>query len=177
MSGKAITKQQVKLYMSYRNQPKQTQVKAAAKVGFSESTARRIETGIHQTQKQLRNYQTRKDPFGGLFEEHLVPLLEENPALQPITLLEVLDEKSHGKFDKSHLRTLQRRVKRWRAKFGPKQEVIFLQRHIPGDMGISDYTWVNQLHITISGNEFKHKLYHYRLVYKWLDLCSTYLRR
>ena len=37
MSGKPITKQQVKLYMSYRNQPKQTQVKAAAKAGFSES--------------------------------------------------------------------------------------------------------------------------------------------
>jgi len=112
-----------------------------------------------------RKYRTRKDPFNGLFEQHLVPLLKENPALQPITLLDVLDEKAPNKFGQSHLRTLQRRVKRWRVKDGPEQEVMFLQRHIPGDMGISDYTWMNKLNITLDGNEFKHKLYHYRLVY------------
>jgi len=165
MPGISITKQQVKLYMSYRKQPKQTQLKAAAKAGFSERTARRIESGKYPIQHQPRQYRTRKDPFDGLFEEHLVPLLKENPALQPITLLEVLDEKAPEQFDHSHLRTLQRRVKRWRAKEGPEQEVIFRQRHIPGDMGISDYTWMNKLNITLNGNEFKHKLYHYRLVY------------
>jgi hypothetical protein len=84
-------------------------------------------------------------------------LLEENPALQPITLLDVLNDKALGQFDQSHLRTLQRRDKRWRV----AQEVIFT----PGDMGISDYTWMNKLNITLSGNEFKHKVYHYRLVY------------
>ncbi len=165
MPGKSVNQQQVKLYMSYRNQPKQTQASSAAKAGFSERTARRIETGQHQTDKSVRKYRTRNDPFNGLFEEHIVPLLEDNPALQPITLLEVLEEIAPTQFDNSHLRTLQRRVKRWRAKFGPEQEVIFLQKHIPGDMGISDYTWVNQLHITISGKHFTHKLYHYRLVY------------
>ncbi len=77
----------------------------------------------------------------------------------------MLNDKATGQFDKSHLRTLQRRVKRWRVKEGPEQEVIFLQRHTPGDMGISDYTWMNKLNITLNGNEFKHKVYHYRLVY------------
>lgn len=165
MSGKPITQQQVKLYMSYIKKPKQTQLKAAAKAGFSERTARRIESGEYQAQHQPRQYRTRKDPFDGLFEECLVPLLKENPALQPITLLDVLDEKAPEQFDHSHLRTLQRRVKRWRAKEGPEQEVIFLQRHIPGEMGISDYTWANKLNISIAGSAFKHKLYHYRLVY------------
>ncbi|MFT6896836.1 MAG: hypothetical protein ACJA13_001240 [Paraglaciecola sp.] len=165
MSGKPITLQQVKLYMSHRNQPNQSQGKAAAKAGFSERSARRIETGQHQTQHQPRAYQTRKDPFEGLFETHLVPLLEQNPALQPITLLDVLDEKVPGKFGHAHLRTLQRRVKRWRVKSGPAQDVIFLQRHTPGDMGISDYTWANKLDITLGGKAFPHKLYHYRLVY------------
>jgi len=163
MPGKSITQQQVKLYMSYHK--KNTQVKSAAKAGISERSARRIEKGEHQTQHQPRQYRTRKDPFNGLFEQHLVPLLKENPALQPITLLDVLAEKAPEQFDHSHLRTLQRRVKRWRAKEGPDQEVMFLQRHIPGDMGISDYTWMNKLKITLSGNEFKHKLYHYRLVH------------
>lgn len=106
-----------------------------------------------------------------------MPLLKENPRLQPITLLDVLDEKAPNKFDLSHLRTLQRRVKRWRAKDGPEQEVIFLQQHIPGEMGISDYTWMNTLNITLAGDEFKHKLYHYRLVgLQWLDIRAGHLR-
>lgn len=50
MHGKSITQQQVKLYMSYRNQPKQSQAKAAAKAGISERTARHIDTQQHQVQ-------------------------------------------------------------------------------------------------------------------------------
>lgn len=163
MSGGSITQQQVNLYMSHRKN--NSQVKSAAKAGFSERSARRIEKGEHPIQQQSRKYRTRKDPFNGLFEEHLIPLLKENPRLQPITLLEVLEEKAPNQFDRSHLRTLQRRVKRWRAKEGPGQEVFFLQRHSPGEMGISDYTWMNKLNITLGGEAFKHKLYHYRLVY------------
>jgi len=141
MSGKSITQEQVKLYMSHRKQPNQTQVSSAAKAGISERTARRIDTEKHQTGTGLpRQYKTRKDPLNGAFEKHLVPLLELEPKLQPITLLEALDELEPGQFDHSHLRTLQRRVKRWRATEGPDQEVIFQQKHIAGDMGISDYT-------------------------------------
>ena len=85
MPGTPITQQQVKLYMSYRK--KQSQIKAAAKTGISERSARRIDKGEHKVQHLPRQYRTRKDPFNGLFEEHLVPLLSKNPALQPITLL------------------------------------------------------------------------------------------
>ena len=165
MPGKPITQQQVKLFMSYRIQPNHTQSSAAAKAGISERSARRIELGDHQTARPQRNYATRKDPFNGLFEQVIIPLLEDNPGLQPITLLDVLEHHAPGLFDHSHLRTLQRRVKRWRAKHGPEKEVIFRQNHIPGEMGISDYTWMNKLNITISGGEFKHKLFHYRLTY------------
>jgi Mu transposase-like protein len=163
MPGKSITQQQVKLYMSYRKN--KSQIKAAAKAGISQRSARRIEKDEHQTKQIPRQYRTRKDPFNGLFEKYLIPLLKDNPGLQPITLLDVLNDKAPNQFDQSHLRTLQRRVKRWRVKEGPEQEVIFLQRHTPGDMGISDYTWMNKLKITLAGNEFKHKVYHYRLVY------------
>ena len=165
MPGKPINQLQVKLYMSYRNQPNQSQSSAAAKAGFSQRTARRIDSGKHNTAHPSRQYRTRKDPFDGLFEEHLVPLLEAQPLLQPITLLEKLEEIAPSQFDRSHLRTLQRRVKRWRAKHGPALDVIFRQEHQPGAMGISDYTWANQLLITIGGEAFKHKLYHYRLVF------------
>jgi len=137
MSGKPITQEQVNLYMSYQNNPKQSQASAAAKAGFSERTARRIDKGEHKTMPLARQYRTRKDPFNGLFERHIVPLLEDDPALLPITLFDVLLEKSPDNIEQSHLRTLQRRVKKWRVQHGPEQEVMFQQRHSPGEMGIS----------------------------------------
>ena len=163
MSGKSITKHQVNLYMSYRQ--KHNQVKAAAKAGISERSARRIESGQHAVSRQPRLYRTRKDPFNGAFEQHLVPLLEADPKLQPITLLDKLDTIMPGQFGQKHLRTLQRRVKKWLATEGPEQEVIFRQKYMPGFMGISDYTWMNKLEITLNGEHFKHKLFHYKLVY------------
>lgn len=165
MPGKTINQLQVNLYMSYRNQPNQSQSSSAAKAGFSERTARRIDSGNHQTIQPQRQYRTRKDPLQGLFEEHIIPLLEAEPGLQPITLFEKLEELAPQQFDRSQLRTLQRRVKKWRAKHGPEQDVIFRQKHSPGAMGISDYTWANKLQITLDGKPFEHKLYHYRLVY------------
>jgi len=85
MPGKPITQEQVNLYMSYRKTPQQLQATSAAKAGFSERTARRIDKGEHEVKHGVRKYRTRKDPFKGLFEQYLVPLLEANPALQPIT--------------------------------------------------------------------------------------------
>lgn len=163
MSGKPITKQQVNLYMSYRKDHKQAT--AAAQAGMSERTARRIESGQHSISKQTRTYRTRKDPLDGSFEEHLVPLLKADPALQPITLLDYLDTVMPGKFGHNHLRTLQRRVKKWLATEGPEQEVIFRQKYMPGFMGITDYTWMNKLEITINAEIFEHKIFHYKLVF------------
>lgn len=163
MSGKPITKQQVNLYMSYRKDHKQTT--AAAQAGISERTARRIESGKHTGTNKPRVYRTSKDPFDGAFEEHLVPLLKADPELQPITLLDQLDALMPGKFGRNHLRTLQRRVKKWLATEGPEQEVIFRQKYMPGFMGISDYTWMNKLEISIAYKAFAHKLFHYKLVF------------
>ncbi|WP_220471612.1 hypothetical protein [Colwellia sp. BRX10-4] len=140
------------------------QAVAAAQSGMSERTARRIESGQHSTTHLPRVYRIRKDPFNGPFEEHLVPLLKADPELQPITLLDQLDTLMPGKFGHNHLRTLQRRVKKWLATEGPEQEVIFRQKYMPGFMGISDYTWMNKLEISIAGQAFSHKLFHYKLV-------------
>ena len=49
MPGKSINQQQVNLYMSYRKSSKYSQVNAAAKAGFSERTARRIDKDEHQS--------------------------------------------------------------------------------------------------------------------------------
>lgn len=93
-------------------------------------------------------------------------LLKSDPELQPITLLKHLDSIVHGKFVCNHLRTFQRRVKKWLATEGPEQEVIFCKKHMPGFMGISDYTWMNKLNVTIVGEVFEHKLFHYKIYHR-----------
>lgn len=131
--------------------------------GISERTARRIDrNGI---KKVVHNWRTRPDPLAGVWGK-LEYLLGEAPDLQPSTLLYYLQEEYPGKYDNSILRTLQRRVKDWKVLKGKDKEVMFLQKHYPGEMGISDFTVFSG--VAINGEELNHRLYHYRLVYsKW----------
>src|SRR5690606_8189501 len=66
-------------------------------------------------------------------------------------------------------RTLERRVRTWRALHGAEQEVIFRQVHAPGRLGLSDFTAMNDLAVTIGGVELDHRLYHFRLVYSGFE--------
>ncbi|MCP4551055.1 MAG: IS21 family transposase, partial [Bacteroidetes bacterium] len=63
MSGKPITEQQVRIYMSTKNKRHIQQI-ASAKPGISERSGRRIEKGeIPRDDKAIRHWRTRKDPF------------------------------------------------------------------------------------------------------------------
>jgi len=77
MPGKVITRQQVKLYMSYRNSGS-TQKNAAAKVDICERSGRSIENGQHSTKASTRTWRTRNDPFAKIWESELVPKLTSN---------------------------------------------------------------------------------------------------
>lgn len=168
MSGKWITNQQVKIYMKLRSEG-HTQEVSAAKSGMSVRSGRSIEqaqrTSPHQ---QERHWRTRKDPLKEAWENELVPMLEASPSLQAITLLEYLQDKYPDQYADSLLRTMQRRVKRWRALHGPKKEVMFRQQHEISRQGLSDFTKLKKTTITIAGQPFSHLLYHFRLIYsKW----------
>jgi hypothetical protein len=175
MEKRYITQQQVKLYMKYRQKEKLTQAASAAKVGISARSGYTIEHGRHYTQqpKQPRSYKTRTSPIDQIWTEELQPMLEENPDLQPSTLFIYLnrkyqDEQGNPLYAPSVLRTLQRRVAQWQGEHGKPKDVIFPQNHIPGQQGLSDFTSMNDLEISIAGHLFKHMLYHFRLVYsKW----------
>ena len=92
MSGKRITTQQVELYMTHRKQG-DPQAVAAAKAGLSERTGRRVETGDHGPKsKGPRHWRTRKDPFEGVWDNEVVPRLEEEPRLSATTLFEALQD-------------------------------------------------------------------------------------
>lgn len=170
MPGKKITEQQVKLYMQSRKNGKNQKI-SAAQTGFSERTARNIEKRGFEAAKTPRDWRTRKDPFEKVWELEIVPLLEKSPHLQGRTLLEKLQQDHPEDYSDELLRTLQRRIRKWRAISGPEREIIFRQEHPPGWQGMSDFTHGKTLNITILGSPFEHLLYHYRLVYSmWEDV-------
>lgn len=168
MPGQWITQQQVEIFMNTRKQGN-TQALSAAKAGISERIAREIEHSRRITpQTRDRHWRTRHDPLSSVWLSVLVPLLEQTPALQPITLLEFLQDRYPDQYDDSVLRTLQRRVKQWRAVYGPDKEVMFRQQHLPGRLGLSDFTQLKRTTITIAGQAFPHLLYHFRLIFsRW----------
>ena len=164
MPGKRITPQQVKRYMTSRKDGF-SQAVSSAKAGISERSGRDIERGRHQRKcRQVRNYRTRKDPFIKVWKVECVPILEAHPSLLPITLLEYLQEKYPSDYPDKLLRTMERRVKAWKAIHGPEKEVMFRQNHVPGRQGLSDFTHP-KMAITIQGKPLKHLLYHFRLVF------------
>jgi len=170
MPGTWITTRQVELYMQLRKEGLR-QVASAAKAGISERSGRAIGQGIRQKPGISRGVaRTRPDAFSAVWEGELVPMLESLPMLQPITLLEYLQEKyvdeaGNSLYPDHLLRTLQRRVKIWKAIAGPEKEVMFRQTHLPGRMGLSDFTQLKKVEITIQGQPLAHLLYHFRLAF------------
>ena len=79
-----------------------------------------------------------------------MPLLVECPSLRAVTIFEELCRRD-PKLSEGTRRTLERRVRRWRALHGPKQEVIFAQRNPPGRRGLSDFTATGNLGVTVAG--------------------------
>ena len=164
MSDKATTSEQVKLYMKQRNQG-DTQQQASAKAGISERSGRRIDSGVLPKKKEPRQWRTRKDPFIEVWASEILPLLKKEPDFQPTTLFEDLQDRYPDRFPNKHKRTFQRRVKEWKALHGPDKEVMFRQSKEAGRIGLSDFTELRDIEITIAGEALNHRLYHFRLPY------------
>jgi hypothetical protein len=139
---------------------------AAAKAGMDEKTARKYRRlgKVPSELKVEHNWRTRPDPFGEVWEE-VSCLLANNPGLEAKTLFMELQREYPGRFQDGQLRTLQRRVKTWRALEGPPKEVFFAQEYRPGELCASDFTSMNELNVTIQGQMFDHLLYHFVLPY------------
>lgn len=161
---KLIEPYQARVYMNARNYGL-SQSDSAMIAEISERSGQRIEAGTLQPNRgRVRDWSTRQDPLAGVWEEVLEPMLRREPKLKPMTLFEYLQEHYPGQYTQV-LRTLQRRVQAWKAVHGPAPEVMFELRHEPGVMGISDFTELKGVTITIGGEPFEHLLYHYRLAY------------
>jgi hypothetical protein len=82
-----------------------------------------------------------------------------------VTLLEELQRHYPGQYGPSALRTLQRRMRQWRAARGSEREGYFAQEHPPGRQGLSDFTDAGELGITIADVPFAHRLYQFALAH------------
>jgi hypothetical protein len=160
-----VTDQQVRRLMKLK-QTEATLAGAAAKAGMDEKTARKyLRLGRTPSEvRQAHTWRTREDPFEGVWEE-VRAKLELNPGLEAKTLFEDLQRRYTGRFSDGQLRTLQRRVKAWRALEGPRKEVFFAQTHRPAELCQSDFTRMGRLNVTIQGRPFDHLIYHFVLPY------------
>lgn len=141
--------------------------KSAAKADLSPKTARKYikEGKLPSQMKKPRDYRTRPDPFERDWDE-LAAMLRDAPELEAKTLFEFICQKHPDRYKPGQLRTLQRRVRTFRALYiDSDKEVMFEQIHAPAEALQTDWTWADALNITIAGEPFRHKLVHVVLPY------------
>ena len=167
MPGRHLTDHQMRLYMKLR-QTHSTAV-AAAKASISVATGYRIEQDPRlPSQKKAPRGRRRPDPLADIFDAEVVPLLKAAPGIRPVAIFEEMMRR-HPDLGEGVRRTLERRIRAWRAVHGEEQEVIFRQVHEPGRLGLSDFTDMAAFGVTIAGQPLDHRLYHFRLAYSGFE--------
>lgn len=163
MPGRHVTDQQMRLFMTLRQT--HTIPVAAAKAGISQATGYRLQADpTLPSQKKTPRSRRRPDPLADIFDTGVVPLLRSSPGIRPVAVYEELLRR-HPDLGTGIRRTLERRIRAWNAEHGPEQDVIFRQIHTPGKMGLSDFTAMGKLGVTVAGEPLDHRLYHFRLAY------------
>jgi hypothetical protein len=157
----------MRLFMQHRQTD--TVAVAAAKASFSPATGHRLarDPRLPSMKKGVRG-RRRPDPLGDLFEAEVVPLLEAVPGLRSVAIFEEILRR-HPDLGAGIRRTLERRIRSWRAIHGADQDVIFRQTHEPGRAGLSDFTDMADLGVTVVGQPLDHRLYHFRLAYSGFE--------
>jgi transposase InsO family protein len=136
---------------------------AAARAAISAATGYRIEADprLPSQKKPLRG-RRRPDPLESIFESAVVPMLVAAPEVRPVAIFEEL-QRRYPDLQANVRRTLERRIRGWRALHGAEREIVFRQVHEPGLMGLSDFTEMRDLAVGVAGVLLDHRLYHFRL--------------
>ena len=123
---------------------------AAMRAGMDRKTARKyVRAGkLPSELRQPHTWRTRADPFAEDWPR-VVTMLEEAPELEARTLFEHLIGLKPEAYAAGQLRTLQRRIREWRAQRGPEREMFFPQAHRPGEAMQTDFTHATVLGVTI----------------------------
>ena len=149
-----------------------------AKAGFSAATAYRLEQDPRlPSQKKAPRGRRRRDPLAEVWDSEVVPLLKSAPGLRPVAIFDEI-RRRHPEIGAGVRRTLERRIRAWRALNGAEQDVVFRQEHPPGRLGLSDFTDMGDHSVNIAGVPLDHRLYHFRLAFSgWGMLTSCSVER
>lgn len=150
---------------------------AAARAGMHRNTATKYEKAdlLPSEMRSPRTWRTRLDPFEEVWPS-IVEELSREPRLEARTLFDALVSEHPGRYEPGQVRTLQRRVKQWRAQHGPEKELFFPQEHRPGEAMQTDFTRMKSLGITIAREPYEHLLCHCVLPYSnwgWATPCLS----
>ena len=172
MPGRHITDCQKRLFMKLRKT--HTIEVASAKAGFSRATGYRVAADPPLPSKETKpRGRRRPDPLADVFDTVVVPILESSPGIRPIGVFQELMRR-HPELDPGVRRTLERRIRLWRAEHGDDQDVIFRQKHEPGRQGLSDFTRMEALGVSVAGEPLAHMLYHFRLAWSGFTCQSAF---
>jgi hypothetical protein len=165
-----VTDRQVRLLRRKRMEGKTLEAAATA-AGMSERSARKWQHGaVPSATKSPRDWRTRPDPFADVWATEIEPRLatDTEGKLEAKTIFDDLVKRRPDAFEAGQLRTLQRRIREWRAVQGPNKEVFFPQEHAPGRMGSFDFTHCTELGVTIAGAAFVHMFFEFVLAFSGL---------
>jgi hypothetical protein len=156
-----VTDKQVRRLFVMKNKY-QYLYQVADAAGMSTKTARKyLKSGVLPSQcRAIHDWSTHPDAFAQDWP-WVEDFLKTNNGVEAKTLFEALQRIYPGKYQDGKLRTFQRRVKQWKALYGPGKEVFFPQIYKPGQWCESDFTRMNKMGITICGVPFDHMLYHF----------------
>ncbi len=172
----SVTDAQVRKLMEEHNKHGQVGL-ASIKAGVDRKTGRKyLESGRLPSELVTeRAYRTRSDPFAEDWPQ-LEGMLDDAPDLEAKALFEWLQEQKPQQYQPGQLRSLQRRIKHWRATEGPDKEVFFSQEHRPGEAMQTDFTHGTELEVTIGGEPLVHLLCHPVLPFsnwEWVTVCRS----
>ena len=158
-----------------RSRHTDTPAAAAAKAGFSTASAYRIEADPRlPSQKRRGRGRRRPDPLAGVWDSEIVPMLQAAPGIRAVAVLRRrCATPSSGKACAGPWSG----IRAWRALNGPERDVIFRQQHPPGRTGLSDFTDMGELGITIAGEPLDHRFYHFRLPFSGFEHACGARRR
>ena len=142
---------------------------AASRSGLSRASGYNIVKEVKSGGKKHRA-RTRPDPLEGIFDPQTVSILKAVPNIRTVALWREIT-RLNPQLDPSVKRTFERRVRQWRGENGADKEIIFRQGKEAGRMGISDFTDAASLGVTLNGEAFVHKLYHFQASVVGFYLC------
>lgn len=172
----SVTDAQVRKLMEEFNKHHKVSL-ASMKAGMDRKTGGKYITSGKLPSQMVteRTYKTRQDPFDKDWPILKTMLIDAN-ELEAKALFEWLQEQHPGRYEPGQVRTLQRRIKHWRATEGPNKVVFFAQEHIPGEAMQTDFTHGDKLGITINGEPFNHLICHMVLPFsnwEWVTVCRS----